>query len=102
MFRFSGLLALAGAFAAAVLDAARTVADQRLEFTPGGRTLATLFPTEFAELPALAGRIHPKLWDPVLVSMLYAPTALDLMLIGAALIMVTRRRADERPIGARR
>ena len=102
LFRLIGLLALAGAFAAAVLDAARTLADQRLEFTAAGTTLAALAPNNFAALPALATKIHPKLWDPVLLSILYVPTALWLAIIGVALIAFTRPRHAPDAIGVRR
>lgn len=102
LFRLIGLLSLAGAFAAAVIDAARTLANQQLEITPAGVTLATLFPSKFQALPALAAKIHPKLWDPVLVTMLWTPTALILAVIGFLLLALTRPRREPTPIGARR
>jgi len=102
LFRGIGLLTLAGAFAAAVLDGARTLADQRLEFTPLGLTLAALSPTKFATLPALAAKIHTKLWDPVLVTVMYIPTFFILVVIGLALIAFTRKRREPGAIGARR
>jgi hypothetical protein len=101
LFRLLGLLTLAAAFAAAVIDGARTLADQRLEFTPLGETLGYLLRDKFAALPALATRIHPKLWDPVLLSLLYAPTFLALAVVGIALMAATRARATN-AIGARR
>ncbi len=101
LFRAIGLLTLAAAFAAAVIDGARTLADQRLEFTPLGATLGYVLHDKLAALPALAAKIHPKLWDPVLLSLLYAPTFLALAVVGLALMAVTRaRREDE--FGARR
>ena len=102
LFRLLGLLALAGAFASAVIDVARTLADQRLEMTPLGATLAYVLRDKFAALPALVARIHPKLWDPVLLSVLYVPTFLALALLGVALMVLTRSRGEPNAIGARR
>jgi len=102
LFRLIGLLSLAGAFAAAVIDAARTLANQHLEVTPAGVTLDRLFPAKFEALPALVARIHPKLWDPVLLTILWAPTALILAVIGLLLLALARPRREPSPIGARR
>jgi len=102
VFRLLGLLTLAGAFAAGVIDGARTLADQRLELTPLGATLAYVLRDKFAALPALVGRINPKLWDPVLLSVLYVPTFLALAILGLALMVVTRARGEPDVIGARR
>ena len=94
-------MSLASAFATAVIDGARTLADQQLELTPLGVTLAYVMKDRFAALPDLVGRISPKLWDPVLLSVLYAPTFVALAVVGFALMAITRRRQEE-PIGARR
>lgn len=101
LFRLIGLLTLAAAFAALVIDGARTLADQQLEFTPLGVTLSYVMRDKFAALPALAAKIHPKLWDPVLLSVLYSPTFLALAVIGLALMALTRARAEPQ-IGVRR
>ncbi len=95
LFRLVGLLTLAAAFAAAVIDGARTLADQQLEFTPLGATLGYVLREKFAALPTLAARIHPKLWDPVLLSLLYAPTFLALAVVGVALMAFTRARNED-------
>ena len=96
LFRAIGLFCLAGAFAAAVLDGARSIADQKLALTQLGVTLATAFPAKFPLLPALAGKIHPLLWDPVLLSLLYVPTSVVLAVVGLALFVVTRPRSERR------
>ena len=102
LFRLAGLLTLAGAFASAVIDGARTLADRQLELTPLGATLAWALREKFAALPALVARIHPKLWDPVLLSVLYVPTSVALAILGFALMMLTRSRGEPGAIGARR
>ena len=74
--------------------AARTLANQQLEITPAGVTLATLFPDKFRPCRRSAAKIHPKLWDPVLLTILYAPTALILAVIGFSLLALTRPRRE--------
>ena len=93
--RALGLIALAGAFSAAVYDGARSIANSALMLTPLGASLAALAPAKFAGLPATVARIHPKLWDPVLIDVLYVPTSAVLAGIGillAALASARRRR----------
>jgi len=102
LLRLIGLLMLAGAFAAAVLDGARTLADQKLEMTPLGSLVATLAPAKFQALPAAVSKISPKLWDPVLLSFFYVPTFLVLVILGLILIAFTRKRREPAAIGERR
>jgi hypothetical protein len=91
LVRALGLLSLAGAFAAAVLDGARSLADQQLTVTPAGMTLATLFPDKFDMWSRLVqARLPHFLWDPIILWTLYAPTFLDLGVLGLALGYVSR------------
>jgi hypothetical protein len=83
--RAVGFVALAWAFAAAVMDGARSIANSTVLLTPLGATIARLAPERFLELPSLAARIHPKLWDPVLIHILYVPTCVALAVVGLAL-----------------
>jgi hypothetical protein len=99
-FRLVGLALLAGAFAAAVIDGARSLADQKLELTSMGVALATALPSKFELMHAYIVKHTPLLWDPVLINVLYAPATLDLAVLGAALFYLARRRAV--PLGATR
>jgi hypothetical protein len=92
LFRALGLLALAGAFAAAVMDGAASLANDTVSLTSLGAALARLAPAKFAELPALVGKSHPWLWDPVLLHLLYIPVFVALAVVGAALTLLGRRR----------
>jgi hypothetical protein len=85
---------LAGAFAAAVIDGARSLADQKLTLTPLGNALGSQFPAKMAALPALARKIHPLLWDPVLLWVLYRPTFVDLAVLGLVFMLISRSRRD--------
>ena len=84
--RALGLVALAGAFAAAAVDGARSIANNDWSMTPLGAALGRVAPAKLAALPALAGRISPKLWDPVLIDVLYVPTSVALAVLGIALM----------------
>jgi hypothetical protein len=91
LLRAFGLLFLAGAFAAAVVDAARSLADQEFTMTSTGLALATLFPAKF-ELwsTTVQARAPHILWDPVLLSILYAPTFVILGLVGLVVNYLSR------------
>jgi hypothetical protein len=86
LVRALGLVALAAAFASAVIDGARSIANNALSVTPLGAALARLAPAKMEQLPALAAKIHPKLWDPVLIDVLYVPTSVALAVVGIALM----------------
>ncbi len=94
LVRALGLIALAGAFVAAVMDGARSIANSTLSLSPLGAALAALAPAKFAALPAQVARLNPKLWDPVLIDALYVPTSAALALAGVALMALgaARRR----------
>ena len=91
--RALGLLLLASAFAAAVMDGARSLADQQVALTSMGAALGRMFPAKMAVLPALVGKLHPWLWDPVVLSILYVPAFLDLAVLGLVVMAFSRRRA---------
>jgi hypothetical protein len=98
LLRILGLALLAGAFAAGVIDGARSIADSHLSYTQMGVTAYWALPNKFPLLqPFIERQIHPLLWDPVLLNILKLPTWLVLGLIGAGLLYVTRRRPP--PIG---
>ena len=98
IFRFIALMLLAAAFAALVIDGARSLSDSALVLTPLGKTLFNLFPTRCPLLqPAIERHVSPVLWDPVVVSLLLLPTWLVAGVTGALLMRLTRRRRA--PIG---
>ena len=91
LVRALGVLLLAGAFAAAVVDSARSLADQHLTMTPTGLALATIFPTKF-ELwsKVVQTRLPHFVWDPLRVWILYAPAFLDLGVLGLVFTSLSR------------
>ncbi len=98
LLRFVGLILLAGAFAAAVIDGARSLAAQQVMLTTMGRALAYALPSKFLLLEPFVKRLHPLLWDPVLVAILSAPAFVDMAALGFVLFYLVRPRAPR--IGA--
>lgn len=96
LLRFLGLILLAGAFAAAVIDGARSLAAQQAMLTPMGLALDLAFPSKFPLLqPFVEKRLHPLLWDPVLVAILSAPAFVDMAALGIVLFYLARPRPPE-------
>lgn len=96
--RLIGLAMLAGAFVAAVIDGARSIAADQLALTPMGATLYWAMPNKFPLFQAfIEHQISPRLWDPVLIDVLMLPTWFILAIFGAALVYLTRKRPP--PIG---
>ncbi len=94
LLRFVALMLLAGAFAAAVIDGARSLAVQHVVLTSMGVALDYAFPTKFPLLqPFVEKRLHPLLWDPILVAILSAPAFVDMAVVGFGLFYMTRPRA---------
>ena len=96
LLRFLSLIFFAGAFAAAVVDGARSLAASRILLTPAGVALYWAFPRGAARFQTfIETRVHPFLWDPVLVHVLLAPAFLDLAVIGALCLLVSRPPAPQ-------
>jgi hypothetical protein len=92
LMRFIGLLSLALAFIFFVYDGTKSIADQRWYVTKVAEVWATLHEQSLAQVrPALEG-LAPWLWDPLASSILNAPTALVLVIIGAILVLLGRKR----------
>jgi hypothetical protein len=72
-FRLLGLILLAGAFAALIIDGTRTIAGGSLSMTPLSETLLWAMP-KFANLQPQIEHLNRYLWDPVTVTLLKLPT----------------------------
>ena len=96
--RLVGLVLLAGAFAAAVIDGARSLADQKIELYSMGTVLAYAFPAKFALMHDYVVKKAPMAWNLVVVNLLYAPATLDLAVLGGVLFYLARRPSV--PVGA--
>ena len=92
LFRLVGLVLLAGAFAALLVDGTRSVAAGSLAVLPFGRTLMTISPDGFQKLRMVVEAKLPVLWDPVLVTMFLMPTWVVFGVVGLVLLATTRAR----------
>ncbi len=89
--RFIGLITLAGAFAAAVIDGARWVVDGTFAPTSTGAALYWLSPKALAEAQNfIEGRIGAWAWNDVLVRALLAPTFVALAILSAVFFFLSR------------
>ena len=89
--RFIGLIALAGAFAAAVIDGARWVVDGTFAPTSTGAALYYLSPKALVGAQNFVeGRIGAWAWNDVLVRALLAPAFVALAIVSAVLFFLSR------------
>ncbi len=94
--RFIGLMALAGAFAAAVIDGARSIAAGAFAPTSSGAALYWVSPKALASVQGFVeNRLGAWAWDGVLVRLLLAPAFVSLALLSAVLFLLSRRPPPE-------
>jgi hypothetical protein len=94
-FRFVGLLFLAGAFAALIVDGTRSISSGSLEILPLGRGATKVAPELFVKLHTVLEIHTPLLWDPVLVTILLLPAWLVFGGLGFLLMVLTRPRTPK-------
>ncbi len=91
--RLIGLMALAGAFAALIVDGTRTIAGSAISITP----LSQLMQAKLPAWQAAAAKLNPLLADPVLKDTVALPIWVALAIVGLLLMWIARRRPS--PIG---
>ncbi len=92
VLRLIGLLSLALGFIFLVYDGTKSIADQRLFVTKVSDVWVALNDTGLAQLQPAVERLAPWLWDPVLIRFLSAPSSLVLVILGAILLVLGRKR----------
>lgn len=93
--RLLGLLFLAGAVVAAVIDGARMIADSRFFLTPLGQTWFQInAPSLNITQAAIERHVNPLLWDPVLLNLLLLPTTLVLGVLAVLFLLLGRPKRD--------
>jgi hypothetical protein len=90
IFRFAGLLLLAGAFAALIVDGTRSIAAGAPALMPFGQLAATVFPDLFAKVQAAIQAHALFLWAPAVQPLLRAPVWLVAGVLGILLILLSR------------
>ena len=89
--RFIGLIALAGAFAAAVIDGARWIVGGSFAPTSTGAAIYWLSPKALASVQSFVeSRLGAWAWNDVLVRALLAPTFVALTIVSALLFLLSR------------
>jgi hypothetical protein len=93
VLRLFGLLLMAAAFVAFIVDGVKTIASNAIEITPFGEAWAEIYPASLDALKSLVeGSGYPVLWDPLLLSILTAPSWLILVFFGLFFQWLGRRR----------
>lgn len=92
LFRTLGLILLACAFAAAIVDGTRSIASGSLVFTTLGQAMELYLPSQLASLQAAAERVHPWLRDPGVTLFLMLPLWLIAGALGGGLLALTQPR----------
>lgn len=92
LFRLIGLLALAAGFVLLVYDGARTIADQRLQFTPLDEVWNDIHQGSQAAFQAAVESASPWLWDHAVKGVLAQPAWLVFGALGLFLLLAFRPR----------
>lgn len=93
--RFLGLWLMAGALIALVVDAAKTIAAGEIVTTPLGLLWHTLSPATLNGAQAgIQRHVGTFLWDPVIQSILVAPTFVVCGVLGALLLFAGRGKRE--------
>ena len=92
LLRLLGLVLLAGAFAAIIVDGTRSIAAGHVELLPLGEAITRASPEALAHLRALVQGKAPTLWDPALLTVLRLPSWAVLGALGLLLLVAGRPR----------
>ncbi|MCC2095588.1 MAG: hypothetical protein KDJ29_01775 [Hyphomicrobiales bacterium] len=93
IIRAIGVVFLASALAALIIDGTRSIAASKVMVTTFGVMASYMFPKGFAALkPAVEQQVHPLLWDPFLVALFWLPAFIVMAVLGLLLIWLARRR----------
>jgi hypothetical protein len=90
-FRFLGMLLLAAAFAALIIDGTKSIAANAVIYTPAAETAQQMFPEKFKLLQPGLERIHPMLWNPVMADILRLPVWIIIAVFGLVCLLLGRR-----------
>jgi len=92
LFRFVGLWVLAAGFVALVRDGTKSIAGNAVFSTRLSEDWNNLHPTSLASIQPAIERHAPWMWDPVLLTILTAPSWLVLGIIGSIFILLGRKK----------
>lgn len=92
LFRFFGLMTLAGAFVFFVYDGTKSIAGNRLFITSVRDAWSAVHQSSLLSLRPGVEEYAVWLWDPVLLTVLEQPAWLVLLIFGSLLILLGRRK----------
>lgn len=93
LFRFLGMLCLAGAFSLLVYDGTKSIAGNALYLTSVRALWELINPASLAKLqPLLARHLDGVLWDPVALAVLQAPAFSLFGAFGILFLLLGRRK----------
>lgn len=93
--RLIGLLLLAGAMIAVIVDGAASIGASHLTFQPFGALWIAAAPDSLQAVRLfLVTKAHPFLWDPLFNLVLRTPAFIVLGLLGFLFLVLGRRRHD--------
>ena len=92
LFRFIGLMLIALAFILFVYDGTRSIAGNKIFITQVDQVWSNVHQTSLLLLQPALENIAVWLWDPVVRTVLTAPSWLALAIIGAVLILLGRKK----------
>ena len=91
LFRFLGVLLLAAAFAALIIDGTKSIAASAVIYTPTADTAAQIFPDKFKLLQPALEHFHPLLWNPGMTAILRLPVWIIIAVFGMICLLLGRR-----------
>lgn len=94
LFRSLGMIILASALIAAVLDITRSVAASSVVITPAAVSWASLSKASLEGVKATVESYAAWVWEPVLVTILQLPTWLLLCFLALILLWIGQKRED--------
>jgi hypothetical protein len=87
LVRLIGYVLVAAGFVSLVIDGARSIANSTLEFTALGQSFAAVLHERYLLIqPMIERNLHPLLWDPIVLNLMRAPTALVALALGFLLL----------------
>lgn len=97
LFRFAGMLLLAGGFVALVYDGARSIANNGLRVSPLSELLFTLFKDKASAVQSAVEGVAPWLWQALVLPLTLAPASLIGLGLGTLLLWLGQPARE--PIG---
>lgn len=95
VLRFLGILIFAASFIALISDGVRSLAADRVLFTPLGQTWFSLHSGSLNLSQAVVQRyVHPYVWDPMIQTVLLWPTFAVGGVVGILLMLAGSKRRD--------